>query len=170
MKKIVQRRIVMGVMCLIVFGLLVGASSAPAVARAQPSNQMAVLVALRAAFHPEVTPHYDRVVFELQGKLPENIRVEYVSKLIADGSGAAVPIEGKGILKLVLSPASAHTDAGTPTVPTRIRSDLPIVKEVVRSGDFEGVVSYGIGVSSKTEIRFFTLTHPTRVVMDFLYA
>jgi hypothetical protein len=71
---------------------------------------------------------------------------------------------------LTLSPAVAHTDTGQPTVPQRVKYNLPMVKEVVRSGDFESVVSYGIGVSQKTQFRFFTLTNPTRVVIDFLYA
>jgi hypothetical protein len=155
------------VMSIVMLCLVLGISTIPASAQSQQSP--ATLVAIRAAYHPEATPRYDRVVFELRGQLPESIRVEYVSKLIADGSGLVVPVKGKGILKLVLSPTNAHTAAGTSTVPGRISYNLPIVREVVRSGDFEAVVSYGIGVSRKTEIRFFTLNNPTRVVIDFLH-
>lgn len=141
----------------------------PAAAISQQSTTPATLVAIRAASHTEATPHYDRVVFALAGNLPESLRVEYVSTLIADPSGAVLPIAGSAIVRLTLSPAIAHTDTGQATVPQRVTYGLPIVKEVVRSGDFEAVVSYGIGVSHKTAFRFFTLTNPTRVVIDFLY-
>ena len=155
-------------MSIVILGLFVGASAFPAVTKTQQSNSPATLVAIRAAYHPEATPKYDRVVFEFQGSLPDTIRVEYVSKLIADGSGAVLPIKGQGILRVGLFPAAAHTTAGVATVPGRINYNLPLVKEIVRSGDFESLVSYGIGVSHKTEIRFLTLTSPTRVVIDFL--
>lgn len=169
MLKTVQRRVVMIVLSLMVLvGVLWGASFTPVAAQSTSTPQVAMLSTIRAAYHPEVSPKYDRIVFEFKGKLPESIRVEYVSKLIADGSGAIVPIKGKGILELVVSPAVAHTNAGKATVPARISYNLPLIKEVVRSGDFEGVVSYGIGVTRKTELRFMTLTNPTRVVIDFL--
>ena len=169
MTRIVQRSVVMVILGIIVLGVLLGASSTPVTAQSQATNPTATLVAIRAAYHPEATPKFDRVVFEFKGRLPDSISVEYVSKLIADGSGAVVPIKGKGILKLVVSPAVAHTSSGKATVPVRISYNLPLVKEVVRSGDFEGVVSYGIGVVHKTELRFMTLTNPTRVVIDFLH-
>jgi hypothetical protein len=146
--------------------LLLGASSAPVAA--QPVAPSATLMAIRAAHHAETIPAYDRVVFQINGRLPDTISIQYVPRLIADASGHVLPITGKGILQLRLSPASAHTSVGQPTVPARIHSSLPLVKEIVRSGDFEAVVSYGIGVSQKTEYRVFTLTNPTRVVIDFL--
>ncbi len=149
----------------ILLGTLMGL---PAAALAQPGPAPATLVAIRAATH-EAKPHYDRVIFRLQGNLPESIRTEYVSTLIADGSGAVIPIAGKAIVRLTLTPAVAHTDAGHPTVPRRVSYDLPIVQEIVRSGDFEAVVSYGIGLSHKTAFRSFNLTNPNRVVIDFFY-
>ncbi len=126
------------------------------------------LVAIRAAYHPEATPKYDRVVFEFRGTLPNRIDVRYVNTLRGDGSGLPIAIAGKAILQLSLSPAVAHTDAGTVTAPDRVRYRLPIIQEVVRSGDFEAVVTHGIGVSRKTEFRFLTLENPTRVVIDFI--
>ena len=167
MTRRVQHWFVTVMMGIMVLGLLAGARATPTAAKAQQTSQ-ATLVAIRAAYHPEATPKYDRVVFELQGTLPSDIRVEYVSQLIADGSGAVLPIKSQGILRVSLFPAVAHTAAGESTVSARISFNLPLVKEVVRSGDFEAMVSYGIGVSHKTEIRFLTLTSPTRVVIDFL--
>ena len=37
---------------------------------------------------------------------------------------------------------------------------------VVRSGDFESVLSHGIGLARKTSFHVSTLTHPSRVVID----
>jgi hypothetical protein len=147
--------------------LLMGTSAAPVAARLQQVDAPATLIAIRAASHPEETPRYDRVVFEFHGRLPENIRVEYVPRLIADGSGAVIPVRGNAILKLTVFPASAHSENGNATVPGRISYNLPVVTEIVRSCDFEAVVSYGIGLSHKTEFRFSTLTDPTRIVLDF---
>ena len=45
---------------------------------------------------------------------------------------------------------------------------MPNVKEVVRAGDFEAVLTYGIGLAHKSEIWVITLTNPSRVVADFL--
>ncbi len=147
--------------------LLFGASSASAATSLQQSAT--TLIAIRAASHSEGTPQYDRVVFELSGSQPSNITIEYVSKLIADGSGRVIAVKGNSILHVVFSPASAHTNSGKPTVAARQSYNLPLVKEVVSSGDFEGTVSYGIGVSRKAEIRVLKLTSPTRIVIDFLH-
>jgi hypothetical protein len=128
-----------------------------------------MLIAIRAAHHPEETPSYDRVVFEFSGPVPQ-INIQYVPQLIADGSGAPIPIAGSAILQLRFSPARAHNEQGQPTAPGRIAFTLPSIKEVVRSGDFEGVVSYGVGLSTKREIRVLTLTNASRVVVDFRHS
>ena len=141
-------------------------AAAPAIQAAPPP--VATLVAIRAASHAEATPRYDRVVFEFRGPVPL-IDVRYVNQLIADGSGLPVAITGNAILQLQMAPAQAHTQRGQPTAPSRITLRLPIVKQVARAGDFEGVVSYGIGVARKSEIRVTTLAEPSRIVVDFLH-
>ena len=127
-----------------------------------------ILVAIRAAYHPEDTPKYDRVVFEFSGPVPL-LRIEYVKQLFADGSGLPVKIKGRAILQVRLEPAQAHDDQGQTTAPNRIAFNLPIVKEVVSAGDFEGVVTYGIGLSRKAEMRILTLADASRVVIDFIH-
>lgn len=141
-----------------VLALLLGAIGAtPASAQ-----QIPTLVAIRAAHHTG----FDRVVFEFRGGLPDRREVKYVDKLIADGSGLPVPIAGNAILKAVFEPAQAHNDQGESTSPNRITFALPNVMQIVRSGDFEAVVSQGIGLAKKTNFRVFTLTKPSRVVID----
>ena len=125
------------------------------------------LVDIRAAHHPEVTPKYDRVVFDFEGPVPQ-IEVQYVKQLIGDGSGLPIAISGRAILQVRFAPAQAHSDIGQSTAPNRVKFNLPILKEVARVGDFEGVVSYGLGLSKKSEIRVITLINKSRVVIDLL--
>ena len=131
----------------------------------QPSNS--TLVAIRAAHHPEAAQKYDRVVFEFTGPVPL-MRVEYVKELIADGSGAPVDVAGRAILCAQFTPAYAHNAAGQPSAPNRMQLSMPLVKEVVSAGDFEAVVTYGIGLSRKADIRVITLADASRIVIDFL--
>lgn len=125
------------------------------------------LVGIRAAHHPEGTPKYDRLVFDFAGPVPL-IQVEYVQRLLGDGSGLPIPIAGRAILRVSFSAAQAHSDAGEPTAPSRVAFKLPLIKEIVGAGDFEAVVSYGIGLGKKAEIRVLTLADKSRVVIDVL--
>jgi hypothetical protein len=125
------------------------------------------LVAIRAAHHPETTPKYDRVVFEFTDAVPL-LRIEYVNELIGDGSGLPIPIAGRSILLVQFTPARAHTDAGQTTAPAKMKPKLPIVKAIVCSGDFEGVVSYGIGLGKKAYTRILLMDNPNRLVIDLL--
>lgn len=120
------------------------------------------LVGIRAAHHPT----YDRVVFDFTGGLPSTRSVRYVSQLIQDPSGLPLPIAGRAILAVTMSPTNAHNDAGQVTAPGKIAFALPNVMTVVRSGDFEAVTSYGIGLARKESFRVFPLRSPDRLVID----
>jgi hypothetical protein len=126
---------------------------------------VSTLVAIRAAHHAEVTPHYDRIVFEFRGPVPL-LQIEYVEQITGAGSGLPIPVAGNAILQVQFRPAQAHNDQGQPTAPCRISFNLPNVDEVVSAGDFEGVVPYGIGLDHKAETRIITLANPSRVVID----
>lgn len=130
-----------------------------------PHQSMSTLVALRAAHHPETSPSYDRVVFEFTGPVPL-IQVEYVNQLLGVGSGLPVPIAGNAILQVIMQPAHAHNDQGQSTVPSRKTFNLPNVKEVASAGDFEGLVTYGIGMDHQAQFRVITLGNASRVVVD----
>jgi hypothetical protein len=86
--------------------------------------------------------------------------------LIADPSGRRIAIPGRAILELNLSLADAHAATGAGSAPSRIAFALPNVMIAVRSGDFESVVSYGIGLAAREPFHLFTLTNPSRVVID----
>ena len=120
------------------------------------------LVGIRAAHHPG----FDRVIFQFAGAVPSRRDVRYVNQLISDGSGHRIRIAGRAIISVSLSPAEAHNSAGHATTPGRIAFALPGVMSVVRSGDFEAVVSHGIGLAKRTSFHVSTLTHPSRIVID----
>jgi hypothetical protein len=126
-----------------------------------PAAPVPTLVAVRAAHHPGV----DRVVFEFRGGLPARRRAVYVDRLVADGSGLPVRIAGRAVLQVGFDRAQAH-DADGATVPARTVLALPNVMTAVRSGDFEGVTTYGIGLARRTRVHVSTLRHPDRVVVD----
>jgi hypothetical protein len=125
------------------------------------------LVAIRAAHHAEGTPDYDRVVFEFDTQVPL-LRIEYVRQLISDGSGLPITIPGRAILLVQFTTARAHDDSGAATAPNKLTPKLPIVRAIVSAGDFEGIVTYGIGLSKKAYTRILTMDNPNRLVIDFL--
>ena len=150
----------------LLFPLLLSAAlvgpAALATSSAATAAPVPTLVGIRAAHHPT----YDRVVFDFAGGLPSTRSVRYVSQLIQDPSGLPLPIAGRAILAVTMSPTNAHNDAGQVTAPGKIAFALPNVMTVVRSGDFEAVTSYGIGLARKESFRVFTLRSPDRLVID----
>ncbi len=93
---------------------------------------------------------YDRVVFEFAGSLPGSQSVRYVRRVVADGSGAAVPLRGHVFLQVGFGGASTHTDAGQPSFPQprRISRDWPALRQVALASDFEGHVDFGTGCAA----------------------
>lgn len=122
-----------------------------------------VLVAVRAAHRGGV----DRVVFEFRGGLPAQRQVGYVDRLFADGSGRQVRVAGRALLRVRFADAQAHTDQGAVTAaPRRVAFALPNVMTAVRAGDFEAVVTYGLGLAARRPVRVRTLSSPDRVVVE----
>jgi hypothetical protein len=131
--------------------------AAPAGAQSTPT-----LVDVRAGSHAG----FDRVVFEFRGAVPEH-RIGYVDQLVEDGSGDPVSVAGAADLEVVFQGAHAHRENGSPTSsPRRFSPGLPAVTEIAQLGDFEAVVSYGIGVDQRRPIEVSTLSGPSRLVID----
>jgi hypothetical protein len=92
---------------------------------------------------------YNRMSFSFTTGYP-SYRFQYVSQLLADGSGAPIPLEGYGVLKLVFSPAQAHTPDGTAsTIVSQPPAHLGLSRmaSYASAGDFEGYLTYGIGIA-----------------------
>ncbi|MET8049596.1 hypothetical protein ABZU75_18560 [Streptosporangium sp. NPDC005286] len=110
---------------------------------------------------------FDRVVIDLNGDVP-GYTVRWVPELVQDGSGDRVDVEGGAYLQLTMSPAIAHTEAGKPTWTGGpiFQAQLGNVQSVVKTGDFEGVVSVGIVLDRRAPFRVLEQKNPNRLVID----
>lgn len=128
---------------------------------AAPTPQLS---GLRAAAHPG----YDRLVFQFTGPIPAVRRVAWVPRVTEDPSGRPVALGGRAFLRVSFQPATAHTPAGSATYAGRLPTtfDLPVLRSVRMAGDFEHVLSFGIGLWQRTRLHVFTLSTPSRLVID----
>ncbi len=127
-----------------------------------PAAVVPQLVGVRAA----QKGGFDRVVFDFRGGLPGQVRVAYVQALIEDASGRRIPMPGRAILELKMQSANAHDEQGRSTAPSTLTLALRNVMRIKRSGDFEAVVSYGIGLAKRRPFRVMRLHRPDRIVVD----
>lgn len=120
---------------------------------------------LRYASHPG----FDRIVVDISGKAP-GYDNRYVSGLYYCGTGNPVTglASGRKFLKLDLTPAQAHTNAGANTYsgPVNRYIGLPTVKRIVKLCDYEGHVTFGLVLDAKEGFHTYTLYSPTRIVVD----
>jgi hypothetical protein len=109
---------------------------------------------------------YDRFVVRWSSGNP-SYRVRYVTQVTQDGSGNPVTLQGTHFLTVRFSPARAHTAAGGSVGGPKVRTPLfTSLRQMKLAGDFEGVVTYGLGVQGKKPFRVFRLTNPSRLVVD----
>jgi hypothetical protein len=112
---------------------------------------------------------FDRVTLEFEGGLP-GYSVRYVNPpIIADASGLEVNIEGSAFLQIRMEPAAGHdpnTGDQTYTGPLELKPDLPSLLEAERTGDFEAVLTWVLGLSEEVDFRVTTLDGPPRLVVD----
>jgi hypothetical protein len=110
---------------------------------------------------------FDRIVFEFAERTP-GYRVEYVDTPIRKcGSGKVTDVAGEGWLEVRFELANAHTEAGKPTVAELERElSLGALRELELTCDFEGIVTWVVGMREPLPYRVFTLTEPPRIVLD----
>jgi len=146
-------------------------ATAPAQAPQREPAPAGLFVEMRAASHPG----YDRLVFEFGGDKPPPHRIQTVDEVRQDPSDKLIPLRGKRFLVVVfdgavLDTAQWESDPAKSrryTGPDRITPDLPLLKEIAISGDFEAVLSFGVGLSGQTEFKVDELSSPSRLVIDF---
>jgi hypothetical protein len=112
---------------------------------------------------------YDRVVFQFSGGLPA-ITAGRVPAVYADPRGTPVPLAGQSYLHVVFRGASAvcpQRQQPTWTGPSVLTPYYPQLLMVSAAGDFEGYLSFGIGLATRGNYHASTLTGPDRVVIDF---
>ncbi|GAA1760848.1 hypothetical protein GCM10009795_004130 [Nocardioides hankookensis] len=112
---------------------------------------------------------YDRVVLELGGSGTPGWRVEYVDRPVYEGSGEPVALQGTTFLSVVLRGVGQPSDTGIAAYgddTTRVPG-VGGIAEVAPGGVFEGEQGAFIGLTgARRAFRVFTLTDPTRVVVD----
>ncbi|GAB3710765.1 hypothetical protein GCM10027598_16430 [Amycolatopsis oliviviridis] len=140
-----------------------------AIAAAAPASVAAQVIPTMTGIRTGQNPGFDRVVLDLTVGSAPAVRYDLVDELIADGSGEIVWLTGEYFIAVTATPAAAHDDAGNPTYPGpqkfRTRNLLNVMAVAV-TGDYEGTLSIGLGVRSRTPVTVFTLTSPNRVVID----
>ena len=146
-----------------------GASTTP-VEGAANSSDTALLERVAVGRHEG----YDRVVFQFRNALP-GYKVEYVQPpLKEDGSGNPVEIKGNAFLVVRMEPASGfdlNTGEGVMIYkgPRRLEGSAAgtsVVQELARTGDFEAVLTWAIGLSDKVDFRVQTAASPLRLIVD----
>jgi hypothetical protein len=104
-------------------------------------------------------------VFTFEGSMP-GYRVRYVPQ-VTGADGRRVPLRGTASLEVAFEPARARDPDGTPTFPAAtITPSSPKLRQVRFAGDFEGQVSFGLGVAGRGGFRVSELRNPTRVAVD----
>ncbi|MEO6197164.1 MAG: hypothetical protein ABIP58_03560 [Dehalococcoidia bacterium] len=128
---------------------------------------VAVLYDVRTACHES----YDRIVFDFRDNAP-GYRIEYVEPPISqDGSGEPLDIAGEAFLYVRFYVAQAYDEDGnsTYTGPREITPDLEAISEMEMAGDYEGYVTWGIGLPEELDFRVTALEDPYRVVIDIAH-
>jgi hypothetical protein len=115
---------------------------------------------------------YDRVVFQFRDEGLPGYRVEYVEPpLKEDGSGDPVDVAGNAFVSVRMEPASGFDlNTGEGVLVYKGPKRLPgtgVVKEVVRTGDFEAVLTWAIGLEAKVPFLVTTTASPARLIVDF---
>ena len=116
-------------------------------------------------------PGADRLVFEFEGAGLPGWQAEYVdSPVRACGSGDPVPVSGAAWLQVRFNGARAHTDQGKPAGgPPRRALAQPVARELVRTCDFEGEVTWVVGVARPAHFTAKPLSAPSRLVIDLAH-
>ena len=129
---------------------------------AEPSGEWDLqLVDVRVGEHDG----FDRVVLELSGTATPGWGVAWGDEAVAEGSGEVVPVGGDRVLTISAS-GTAMPEPGSYEVPQRLRPAGDIA-EVHVNGWFEGYTQVFAGIGGdERPFRVFTLTGPTRLVVD----
>jgi hypothetical protein len=119
----------------------------------------AQLTNIRPASH--ASDGYDRIVFDFSGGIPSwDLTRQESAMFVRDASGQPVTLDGSAGLKLALRNADLAVG-----VPADLRPGLQSVREIAQLGNFERVVTYGIGLSSSRCVRVLQLSN-SRLVID----
>jgi hypothetical protein len=108
---------------------------------------------------------YDRLVLQFDSRVPSYTAKRQAKPIFkASGSGQSVTLNGAAGVFVQIHSSTAATYSG----PTDItHSDFQVLVEAKVVEDFEGYLSWGLGLTRPACMRTFTLSNPPRLVIDF---
>jgi hypothetical protein len=112
---------------------------------------------------------YDRFVLQFDSTVPAYTVTRQNNPVFKQpASGQSITLSGTaGALVQVHTATGANTYTG----PTDfVHPEFLVLNEAKLTGDFEGYVSWGLGLSRPACLRTFTLSNPPRLVVDFTSA
>jgi hypothetical protein len=140
----------------------------PATATPRPAFVSALLRDIRTAEQDG----FDRITFEFTFAIP-GFDVRYVElPIVYDPRGDEMDIQGAAFIVVRMEPgASYDPTTGDPTYlgPLELKPALPSLLESERVGDFEGVLSWALGLRAEADFRVTTLEDPPRLVVDIAH-
>jgi hypothetical protein len=109
---------------------------------------------------------YDRFVLQFDGAVPTyTVKLQAKPTFPSGGTSQTVTLSGTaGALVTVHSATETNTYSG-PTDMTH--TEFLVLKEARLTQDFEGSVSWALGLAHPACMRTFTLTNPARLIVDF---
>ncbi|MGZ6313505.1 MAG: AMIN-like domain-containing (lipo)protein [Candidatus Limnocylindrales bacterium] len=115
-------------------------------------------IAIRLGQHPG----YDRIVFQYLGDgVPALTIASVAPPFVRDPSGLPLTVTGSAFLQIKLEGVFMEY-VGVVSFPV----GFAILQDLERQGDFEGVQTWIAGLSGSACARVFSLTSPTRLVID----
>ncbi|MFC0003010.1 AMIN-like domain-containing (lipo)protein [Micromonospora siamensis] len=118
----------------------------------EPGLPLSTLTGVRVGDHP--AEGYSRISFVFRGPTP-GYEVAYVPQVTTDGSGTPVRLPGAAFLSVAFRSAQAHDAHGASTVTTAPPAAIgfPTLRGWADAGDFEGQVSFGLGLTRAVSVR-----------------
>ena len=108
---------------------------------------------------------YDRLVIDFSSgttAVPQyDLTRQNSSTVVRDASGQSVTLEGSAGIRAVVRNSDIASG-----VPSDLNPRLPEIREIANIGNFERVVSYGVGLKTAACFRVLELSGPTRLVID----
>jgi hypothetical protein len=111
-------------------------------------------------------PDFDRFVLQFDSNVPQYSVKRQAKPVFTQGAnGQTITLSGTyGVLIVLHSTSESATYSGPTDFP---HSDFVVLKEARLTQDFEGTVSWGLGLGSAACMRVFSLPDPARLVVDF---
>jgi hypothetical protein len=111
-------------------------------------------------------PGYDRFVLQFDRPVPSyTVKRQAKPVFSLGGSGQPVTLSGTaGVLVQVHSATGTGTFSGSTDI---THTEYLVLREARQTQDFEGYVSWGLGLTHAACFRAFTLADPPRLVVDF---